>query len=40
MLAVTGWWFILWYWTPVYANILNVELLQPLAALLKCGQRR
>ena len=35
VLAVTGWWFILWYWTPVYANILNVEVLQPLAALLK-----
>jgi amino acid transporter len=37
VLAVTGWWFILWYWTPVYANILNVEVLQPLAALLKAG---
>jgi APA family basic amino acid/polyamine antiporter len=37
VLAVTGWWFILWYWTPVYANILNVELLQPIAALLKWG---
>ena len=37
VLAVTGWWFILWYWTPVYANILNVEVLQPLAALLKWG---
>src|SRR5690242_18257355 len=35
LLAVTGWWFILWYWAPVYANILNVELFQPLAALLK-----
>src|SRR6266542_2241891 len=32
-LAVTGWWFILWYWAPVYANILNVEVFQPLAAL-------
>src|SRR6266540_47689 len=21
VLAVTGWWFILWYWAPVYANI-------------------
>ena len=31
----TGWWFILWYWAPVYANILNVELFQPLAALFK-----
>jgi amino acid transporter len=35
LLAVTGWWFILWYWAPVYANILNVEVLQPLAAVLK-----
>jgi amino acid transporter len=33
VLAVTGWWFILWYWAPVYANILNVELFQPLAAV-------
>jgi amino acid transporter len=35
LLAVTGWWFILWYWAPVYANILNVEVFQPLAATLK-----
>ncbi len=35
VLAVTGWWFILWYWAPVYANILNVEVFQPLAALFK-----
>ena len=35
VLAVTGWWFILWYWTPIYAAILNVEVLQPLAALFK-----
>jgi APA family basic amino acid/polyamine antiporter len=34
VLAVTGWWFILWYWTPIYASILNVEVLQPLAAFL------
>ncbi|MFL5766258.1 MAG: APC family permease [Actinomycetota bacterium] len=37
VLAVTGWWFILWYWAPVYANILNVELFQPLAAIFKLG---
>ena len=36
-LAVTGWWFILWYWTPIYANILNVEVLQPLAAIFGLG---
>jgi APA family basic amino acid/polyamine antiporter len=35
VLAVTGWWFILWYWAPVYAKILNVELFQPLAAIFK-----
>jgi APA family basic amino acid/polyamine antiporter len=35
VLAVTGWWFILWYWAPVYANILSVEVLQPLSALFK-----
>ncbi len=35
VLAVTGWWFILWHWAPIYANILSVEVLQPLAALLK-----
>ncbi|HEY8681089.1 MAG TPA: APC family permease [Candidatus Dormibacteraeota bacterium] len=32
VLAVTGWWFILWYWTPIYANILVVMVLAPLAA--------
>jgi basic amino acid/polyamine antiporter, APA family len=35
VLAVTGWWFILWYWAPVYGNILNVEVFQPLAAIFK-----
>src|SRR6266516_5758125 len=35
VLAITGWWFILWYWAPVYANILNVEVFQPLFAILK-----
>jgi APA family basic amino acid/polyamine antiporter len=34
VLAVTGWWFILWHWVPIYANILNVEVLVPLAAIL------
>src|SRR5919201_1326048 len=33
--AVTGCWFILWYWAPIYAGILNVEVFQPLAALFK-----
>jgi basic amino acid/polyamine antiporter, APA family len=35
VLAVTGWWFILWYWAPIYAAIFNLEVLQPLAALFK-----
>jgi amino acid transporter len=35
VLAVTGWWFILWYWAPIYGNILNVEVIQPLAAIFK-----
>lgn len=35
VLAVTGWWFILWYWAPIYGAILNVEVLQPLAAVFK-----
>jgi amino acid transporter len=35
VLSVTGWWFILWYWAPVYGNILNVEVFQPLAAIFK-----
>jgi basic amino acid/polyamine antiporter, APA family len=35
VLAVTGWWFILWHWAPIYANILSVEFLQPLFAVFK-----
>src|SRR5215216_1179754 len=34
VLAVTGWWFILWHWVPIYANILNVQILVPLATIL------
>jgi basic amino acid/polyamine antiporter, APA family len=33
VLAVCGWWFILWHWVPIYANILNVEVLGPMAAI-------
>jgi amino acid transporter len=33
VLAITGWWFILWMWVPIYANILNVEVLGPMAAI-------
>jgi basic amino acid/polyamine antiporter, APA family len=34
VLAATGWWFILAQWAPIYASILRVEFLQPLAALI------
>jgi APA family basic amino acid/polyamine antiporter len=34
VLAACGWWFILWHWVPIYANILNVEVFVPLFAIL------
>src|SRR3954462_5051853 len=34
VLAIAGWWFILWLWVPIYANILNVEVLGPMAAII------
>jgi hypothetical protein len=34
VLAVTGWWFILWHWVPIYADMLNKEIFVPLAAIL------
>src|ERR671934_2252142 len=34
VLAITGWWFILWLWVPIYANILNIEVLSPLCAII------
>ncbi|MDQ3670558.1 MAG: amino acid permease, partial [Actinomycetota bacterium] len=33
VLAVCGWWFILWHWVPIYANILNVEVFVPLGLI-------
>ena len=30
VLAVAGWWFILWHWVPIYANILAIEVILPL----------
>ena len=33
VLAVCGWWFILWHWVPIYAYILQFEVLQPLSAI-------
>ena len=29
VLAACGWWFILWHWVPIYANILQVEVIVP-----------
>jgi APA family basic amino acid/polyamine antiporter len=34
VLAACGWWFILWHWVPIYANILVVEVFVPLFAIL------
>lgn len=34
VLAVTGWWFILWLWTPLYADMLRHIFFVPLAAVL------
>jgi len=31
VLAITGWWFTLWLWTPIYANILVVQFFAPLS---------
>ncbi|HEX9097648.1 MAG TPA: APC family permease [Candidatus Dormibacteraeota bacterium] len=31
VLSITGWWFTLWLWTPIYANILIVQFFAPLA---------
>jgi amino acid transporter len=37
VLAVTGWWFILWLWTPLYGDMLRKMIVVPILALL--GQR-
>ncbi len=34
VMAVTGWWFILWLWAPIYGNILAVQFFEPLWATL------
>jgi basic amino acid/polyamine antiporter, APA family len=34
LLSVTGWWFILWLWVPLYGQMLAYELLSPLSATL------
>jgi amino acid transporter len=33
ILAATGWWLILALWAPIYGAILNLELVQPVAAI-------
>ena len=33
VLAVTGWWFILWLWTPLYGQMLAYEVYTPLLAI-------
>src|ERR671917_571581 len=37
VLAVTGWWFILWHWVPIYADILIKEVCVPMASILGFG---
>ena len=32
VLSMTGWWFILWHWTPIYAGTLNQQVFAPLSA--------
>src|SRR5438874_4787855 len=32
VLSMTGWWFILWHWTPIYAGTLNQMVLAPISA--------
>ncbi len=34
VVAVTGWWFTLWLWAPIYGNVLSAEFFQPLLATL------
>ncbi len=33
ILSVTGWWFILWLWTPLYGQMLTYEFYTPLLAI-------
>src|SRR4030043_1141788 len=34
ILAVTGWWFILWLWVPLYGQILTYEFFTPILGIL------
>jgi amino acid transporter len=38
LLSVTGWWFILWLWVPLYGQMLAYEILTPLSATLGLQQ--
>jgi amino acid transporter len=38
ILAVTGWWFILWLWVPLYGQMLAYEFLTPITAILGSPQ--
>src|SRR3990172_8806289 len=33
VLSVTGWWFILWLWVPLYAQMLVYQVITPLLAI-------
>jgi APA family basic amino acid/polyamine antiporter len=33
VLAICGWWFILWHWVPIYAYILQIQVFVPLSAI-------
>ncbi len=35
VLAVTGWWFILWHWAPIYGAILSFQFFQPIFTILE-----
>jgi amino acid transporter len=38
ILSVTGWWFILWLWVPLYGQMLAYEFLTPITAILGAPQ--
>jgi amino acid transporter len=38
ILAVTGWWFILWLWVPFYGDFFAYNILSPLNALAGAGE--
>jgi APA family basic amino acid/polyamine antiporter len=34
VLTVAAWCFVIWHWTPIFANVLNIEVIVPLATIL------